>query len=233
VTGPDAADSSPASRYFALRDRVVAMTAMANESQLAQPVPACPEWTVQQLFTHVAAMPMTILAGEIPDEVMAGSDPNPWLARMVDEHGGRSVVDLARWWGSDDAALGGFVDGAELLLVDLFVHDSDLCGALGRPPLRTTAELDPQLDAALAALQPAVAAAELAPIAVDDGTGRRSSAAGAPGWVLRTDRWTAHRTLSSRRTRDEVLAIPHDGDPEPYLDLLDEHLPLPGVSLGE
>jgi hypothetical protein len=38
---------------------------------------------------------------------------------------------------------------------------------------------------------------------------------------------------NSRRTADELRALPSDGDAEPYLALLDAHLPLPGHSLGE
>jgi hypothetical protein len=53
------------------------------------------------------------------------------------------------------------------------------------------------------------------------------------GWTLLVDPWEAVRALGSRRTADELRALPAEGDCEPYLKILDEHLPLPAKSLGE
>lgn len=222
-----------ASMYFDVRDRFVGTVAMLSAEGLERVVPACPEWTVHELFTHVVSMPMAIAVGDIPEVVMGGGDPNPWLADLVAEHSSRSVVDLARWWASADDALSELFPGAGLLLADLFTHESDLHGALRSQAHRRTPELDSQIDAALAGVQQAIAARSLAPIAVDDGHDRRVSGEGEPGWTLRVDFWEAHRALNSRRTRDELVAIPHDGNPEPYLDVLHDHLPLPQHTLGE
>ncbi len=79
-----------------------------------------------------------------------------------------------------------------------------------------------------------VAAAGLAPFAVEcpDGT-RAASGAGEPGWTLLVEPWEASRVLGSRRTASEVLAAPARGDAQPYLAVLEGHLPLPEESLGE
>ena len=58
-------------------------------------------------------------------------------------------------------------------------------------------------------------------------------AAGILGWTLLVDPWEAVRALGSRRTVEELRALPAEGDCEPYLKILDEHLPLPTRSLGE
>lgn len=222
-----------ASAYFDIRDRVVGAVAMMTDDQLASTVPACPEWTVHQLFAHLTSMPMTILAGDIPESVMSGGDPHPWLGRLVEEHGQRPVIDLARWWASDDEALADLLPAAGLLLADLMTHEGDLHGAIGSRAHRHVPELDSQIDAALAGVAKEIEAAGLPPIGVDTGSDRRISGDGDAGWTLHTDLWEAHRVLNSRRTRDELLAIPHSGDPAPYLDILDAHLPLPSQSLGE
>jgi hypothetical protein len=222
-----------ASMYFDVRERVVGTVAMLDDDQLATPVPACPEWTVHALVAHLVAMPMAIVAGDIPEAVMGGGDPNPWLAQLVADNQHRTVSDLARWWASDDDALAATLAGAGLLLADLFTHEGDLHGALGSTAHRNTPELDSQIDAAMAGLQKDITAAGLPPIAVDSGTERRVSADGTPGWTLRTGFWEAHRVFNSRRTPEEVLALPHDGDPSIYFDVMHEHLPLPGTSLGE
>ena len=54
-----------------------------------------------------------------------------------------------------------------------------------------------------------------------------------PGWTLRVEPWEAVRALYSRRTADELRALPGDGDAEPYVTLIVAHLPLPEQSLGE
>ncbi|MDH4168528.1 MAG: hypothetical protein OEW42_02970 [Acidimicrobiia bacterium] len=222
-----------ASTYFDIRDRVVGAAVMMTDQQLAKRVPACPGWTVHGLVTHLASMPMTIVAGDIPDEVMAGEDPNPWLARLVEEHADRSICDLARWWASEDEALAEVLRGAGLLLADLITHEGDLHGAIGSRAHRNAPEYDAQIDAALAGVQKDISAAGLPPICVCTGTVRRCSADGEPGWTLRTSFWEAHRALNGRRTREELLAIDHDGDPSRYFEILHNHLPLPNTSLGE
>ena len=221
------------SMYFDVRERFVGAVAMLADEQLATSVPACPEWSVQDLLTHLVSMPMAILAAEIPERVMAGDDPNPWLAGLVAEHADRSVTELAHWWASSDDALADLIPNAGLLLADLFTHESDLHGALGSTAHRDAPELTFQIGAALAGLQPGIGDAGLPPISVDAGSEHWSSADGEPGWTLRCGPWEAHRALSSRRTRQELLALPHEGDPTPYLQLMDDHLPLPEQSLGE
>ncbi len=222
-----------ATMYFDVRTRVVDTVAPLTDEQLSLPVPACPEWTVHGLLAHITALPMALVAGEIPDEVMGGGDPNPWLTRMVAENVGRPVAELTSWWTSNDEALASVVDGAGRLLADLFTHEGDLYGALGARADRSPAELDSQIDAAMAGFQAEIVAAGLPPVAVDNGNERRASGPGEPGWVLRCDFWTAHRALNSRRTREELRALDHEGDPERYFDALHHHLPLPERSLGE
>lgn len=219
--------------YFDIRDRIVGAIAMMTDEQLEGTVPACPDWTVRELLAHLVAMPMAIVAGEIPDEVMGGGDPGPWLDRLVADNADRPVLDLARWWASDDEALAATLSGAGLLLADLMTHEGDLHGAIGSRAHRNAPELDSQIDAALAGVHKGIVAAGLPPVCVDTGTDRRTSGEGDPGWTLRTDFWEAHRALNSRRTRDELLLIDHDGDPSMYFDVLHDHLPLPDESLGE
>ncbi|MEZ5244923.1 MAG: hypothetical protein R2707_07495 [Acidimicrobiales bacterium] len=222
-----------ASMYFDIRERVIGAAVMMDDDQLATRVPACPDWTVQGLVAHLVSMPMAIVAGEIPEAVMGGGDPNPWLAQLVADNQHRTIPDLARWWASADDALAATLAGAGLLLADLFTHEADLHGAIGSTAHRNTPELGSQIDAAMAGLQKGITAAGLPPIAVDNGTERRVSAEGTPGWTLRTGFWEAHRVFNSRRTPEELLDIPHDGDPSIYFDVMHEHLPFPAASLGE
>lgn len=215
--------------YFAIRERFVGAAAMLTDDQRVLTVPACPGWSAHELLTHVVSMPTAILAGDLPE----GGDPNPWLQRLVDENSHREFGDLAQLWSADDEALAGLVRGAGLLLADLFVHESDLHAAVGSVGHREAPELPTQLGASLAALQKQLAQTELAPICVDTGQLRMATSDGDPGWTLRCSAWEAHRALNSRRTREELLALEHDGEPAAYFEILHEHLPLPETTLGE
>lgn len=223
--------STNAERYFSIRDRIVGAVTGWTDGQHDAVVPACPDWTVHQLLTHVVATPMAITAGDLPDS----ADVDGWLQGLVDRHCSRPVEDLCAWWESDDVALEALCERAGVLVGDLFVHESDLHGAVGSHECRDTPELASHLELSVVAFGNDIAAADpgLAPVRVATGTGDHRTGEGDPGWTLRVDAWEAHRALNSRRTRSELLTLPADGDASPYLDVLHDHLPLPDVSLGE
>ena len=174
-------------------------------------------------------MPMSIVTGDVPD----GPDPNPWIEGLIARHRSKSVTELVSWWHSSEPAVHELADQAGVLVLDLFVHESDLHGAIGSIGHRQSPELADQLSMSVATLGAQVSATTLAPVAVETEIGRFVTAQGTPGWTLRVPAWDAHRILNSRRTAAEIRAVPGDGDPEPYLALIDMHLPLPGASLGE
>ena len=76
-------------------------------------------------------------------------------------------------------------------------------------------------------------AADLGVIGVRDNNRTLRSHDSEPGWTLEVAPWEAVRALYSRRTADELRGLPHHGNVEPYLAILDAHLPLPTTSLNE
>lgn len=220
---------SNAQNYFAIRARMVDAVQQLQPDQLAAVVPACPAWTVHDLILHVASMPQAILVGDIPD----GPDPNPWIEGLIQRHRTKSLEEIVLWWHSNDNALGALADQADLLILDLFVHESDLHGAVGSVGHRAAPELAEQLAHSVGTLAAQIDPSGLAPVAIETEVGRFVTTDGTPGWTLRVSAWEAHRTLNSRRTAAEVRSLPGSGDPGPYLVLLDEHLPLPTASMAE
>ena len=220
---------STSQAYFAIRSRMVATAAELTDIQLATTVPACPAWTIHDLVVHVASMPHAILAGDIPD----GPDPNPWIEGLIQRHRSKSLDETVSWWQSNDDALRALVDQAGLLTVDLFIHESDLHGALESDGHRAAPELAEQLGSCVATFGAHIASAGLGPVVIETELGRFATGEGEPDWTLQVSAWEAHRIVNSRRTAAEIRALPSTGNPDPYLVLLDEHLPLPTSSLGE
>jgi hypothetical protein len=119
-----------------------------------------------------------------------------------------------------------------VLFGDLAVHEHDLRGAV-RAPDHSALEVEVMLPRTLAAFAKPLRQAGLGAIEVrhDDRTWRSHDSE--PGWTLEVSPWQAVRVFNSRRTADELRELPHRGDVEPYLAILDAHLPLPNASLEE
>ena len=214
--------------YLAVRDRMCAEVEAMSAADAEKIVPACPDWTVHDLLAHQTSMPTAIIAGDLPS-----GDVNDWIQGLVDARRDTTAEELLAEWRTDDEALGGLIANAGLLAGDLVVHEGDLASALGIAADRTTPESEAMLPGALGGLRGPVTEAGLGAIEVRHGERSWRTHDAEPGWSLEADPWEALRALTSRRTADELRAAPHTGDVEPYLAILDAHLPLPATSLSE
>jgi len=214
--------------YQRTRDRVCALLLEASPDDLVRRVPACPAWTVHDLTSHLVGMPADIAAAKLPSGEVA-----IWLQDIVDARRASDVTSMVEEWHGLDAAIEPMLQGpAALLFVDLAVHEHDLRGAMGRPDHHAL-EVDAIFTFALEAFADPAREAGVGAIVVEsDGRSWRSHVDDA-GWTLHVEPWEAMRAVYSRRTADELRALPADGDAEPYLALIDAHLPLPEQSLGE
>ena len=217
-----------ATAYRNVRLRMTDLVRAAGPDDLARVVPACPDWTVHDLLAHAVGIPEAIVGGNFPT-----GDLQEWLDGLVAARSAVPVAELCDRWNGLDDALAPILAGGGLLLADLHAHEHDLRGALDRPGARDAAETPTVVGLALANLVNDLAAADLAPLAVDDGTQRWVGGDADPGATLRVDAWEATRILMSRRTADEIRAVPADGDVEAYVAVIAAHSPLPVTALGE
>ena len=74
--------------------------------------------------------------------------------------------------------------------------------------------------------------ADLGAVVVVDGASSWASHDAPPGWTIDASPWEATRVLESRRSAAELRERFGAGC-EPYLAVLEGHLPLPEESLGE
>ena len=214
--------------YLRTRERVCTLFLDANDDDLTRTVPACPDWTVHDLAAHLVGTPAELAAGRFPT-----SDFGPWLQAIVDARQDDEIPAMVEEWQELDGAIEPILRGpGGLMFGDVAVHEHDLRGALGRPD-HDALEVDEIVRFALGSFATPASEAGLGAIVVEhDGRTWRSHDDDA-GWTLHVEPWEAVRAVYSRRTADELRALPADGDAEPYLAIIAGHLPLPEHSLGE
>lgn len=215
--------------YHATRARVTELVRDLPADDLARPVPACPEWVVSDLVAHLVGIPEALSSGDYPS-----GDLQAWLDRLVAERREVPVRELLDRWEACAVATSAVIDGSgSLLFIDAVSHEHDLRGAVGRPGSRGVPEVRAAVQLLLDLLAPEIAAAGLGALVVDSGEVTWASQFTRPGCTIKVDPWEAIRVLQSRRTVEELRALPHTGDLEPYVPILDAHSPLPATSLGE
>lgn len=213
--------TDPVSQWEVARQRVRALVTGLDEEQVQRHVPACPDWTVRDLLSHVVGLPVDVLDGDEPED----HDP-AWTQAHVDRRRGRSVAELVAEW--DDVAprlVAWMGEHGSRPLNDVVIHEQDLRGAVGEPGARDTpglAEVRRRMAGRLAD-----AVGDLPPIALVDPAPE--------GW-----RWCSHgdggvdpddapvrleasgfdlfRALTSRRTADQLRSWTVRGEITPYLD---------------
>lgn len=214
--------------YVRTRERVAGLLLAADDADLQRQVPACPEWCVQELLTHLVSMPAALSTGRLPS-----GDISKWLDELIVERKGQTAVELIAEWSSLNGVLTALLGGpAGLLFDDLAVHEHDLRGALEKPD-HEALEVEQVLPRALAAFGEPLRGAGLGAIEVRSGDDVWRSHEDETGWVLLVDPWTAVRAVSSRRTAEELRALRSVGEADAYIDVLDAHLPLAAAPLSE
>jgi hypothetical protein len=214
--------------YRRTRARVCTLFLDADDGQLAGTVPACPDWSVRDLAAHLEGVPATLAAGNFPS-----GDVGAWLQGIVDERRDVAIDDLVQQWHELDDSIEPMLDGmGALMFTDLAVHEHDLRGALGEPD-HDALEVDAIMACSLPSFAQPLQDAGLGAIVIEhDGRGWRSHDAAA-GWTLFVDPWEGVRAINSRRTADELRALPSDGGGDDYCAVIAAHLPLPEQSLAE
>jgi uncharacterized protein (TIGR03083 family) len=198
------------------RERLLALGAELGAADAARPVPACPDWTVKDLYAHLAGVAADVLARRL-DGMMTG----PWTARKVQERASASLAEVCAEWVASgprlEARLGG--GGRDELVIDVTSHEHDVRGAVGRPGHRDA----PAVAYALESVVETLAAwwpAGLPAVRLAGDSGAWTLGAGAPAASLRASDFELLRAVMGRRSRAQLLALDWDADAEPYVDHL-------------
>jgi uncharacterized protein (TIGR03083 family) len=215
--------------YRTTRERLSELVRSLSDEDLRRTVPACPAWDVHDVIAHMSGVQELLTAGERPT-----GDTQAWIDSIVAARRDVPVGELLDRWASCEAGTSALIDGGvPVLIVDVVSHEHDVRNAVGMPGARQVAEVPAAVEVILAALSGLIDEAGLGALAVDTGSVRWTSHDTPVGCTLQVNPWEALRIIVSRRTYEEMRALPVTGDIEPYIHLLDARSPLPKQSLGE
>lgn len=215
------------------QQRVIGLVTGLPATRAATTVPACPDWTVRDLLSHMVGLGADVLAGDEPDDHHA-----TWTARQVEARRDRDVDALvAEWQEIAEPLRAWMAEHGTRPLGDVTIHEQDLRGALGEPGGRDTPAMAAMRDRFAgrfaARLDPA-----LPPIALVGETWSWCSAneAGDPADAaveVRASDFDLARALVTRRSAAQLRAWTVRGDVTPHLDAFALLGPLPDRDLSE
>ncbi len=213
--------------------------------QLDWKVPASPDWSVQDVVAHVAGLAGDVAYDRAPTEldvVRSLTDSaqaelrDAMTEKQVTSRRGRSLDEILDEW--TDALkdlipmIRGerpfpravpFIDAA--LVTDLATHNQDIRNAVGAPGDRDSEGVSVAFVGYSAAFGLRVAQNGLPALRLRyDGT-ERIAGQGEPGATLTADRYELYRALAGRRSREQILKLSWEGDPNPYVDLIPAYGP--------
>jgi uncharacterized protein (TIGR03083 family) len=200
----------PIEEWTNAQRRVVELVAGLTAEQAATTVPACPDWTVRDLFSHMVGLGADVVAGNEPDDHGAA-----WTQAQVVARRGRDVASLvAEWEEVADPLRAWMRANGPRPLGDVIIHEQDLRGALGVPGGQDTAGLIAVRDRFLPRFAAAVDG--LPPVALRGGTWSWDSGAD-PVVVVEASDFDLARALVGRRSAAQLRSWTTRGDVEPYL----------------
>ncbi|MEO7236357.1 MAG: maleylpyruvate isomerase family mycothiol-dependent enzyme [Lapillicoccus sp.] len=216
-----------AQEWTRAQQRVVELVEGVDAGAAAQRVPACPDWTVRDLLSHVIGLGVDVVAGDEPDD-----HNEAWTARQVESRRSNDVAALLAEWRALTPAMQSYLqEVSPRPLNDLVIHEQDLRGALGVSGGRDTDGLAAVRERMLARFTPKVEG--LPVIALDGESWSWRSGEGEPSVVVRASTFDLTRALTARRSEHQIRGWTVQGDIEPYLPAFATLGPLPERDLSE
>ena len=157
-------------------------------------VPCTPEWTVRQLTAHLVGVPEDVLAGR-----MEGVTTEAWTQAQVERFGHLALLDLADLFEASAPKIDAIIHNFPQPIISQFVmdavtHEQDMRSALGVPGGRDSKAIEVGVGFFLnlfEANDPPLSAA------LEDTS---------------VSRWDVLRSLTGRRTIEQMNSLGLDGD---------------------
>jgi uncharacterized protein (TIGR03083 family) len=201
------------------RERISGLVRDLDDEGLATLVPACPEWRVKDVVSHLSGICADIINGNLE-----GVASDPWTTAQVQARKEWTVEKLLEEWDEYapqcEAIAQHFPDGADVQwLADLTTHEHDLRGALDRPGERDTEAVRMGFEWLVQRFgENALAPHGLPPVRFASTEGDEVVAGnGTAGASVKGSRFELFRILTGRRSVEQIVALDWHGDAERYL----------------
>jgi uncharacterized protein (TIGR03083 family) len=214
--------------YHAARTRMIDLAGELSPEQAATCVPACPEWTVADVYRHVTGVVADVLEGNL-----TGRGTPPWTGAQVAGRADLALADVCAEWAERgptfEAAIA--ARGLDLMMavLDLTVHENDVLGALGRrgnradPALHTLSELVTTV-LGMGDPLPVCTRCRVADLEFTLGEGE-------PELTLRTDPYELIRLAAGRRSTAQFAAADWTGPDPQRVFAAFSRFPLPAMDV--
>jgi uncharacterized protein (TIGR03083 family) len=215
-----------AQTYGALRSRVSDLVREADDEQLERHAPAAPEWRVRDLVAHLSGITADVNAGNLD-----GVATDAWTARQVDARRDWSIEQLLEEWDTEAAKVEAVMASLPEVAVgqmttDAATHEQDIRGGLERPGARDCDAVVIACDWGVQMLAGVADPAD-ATLRIETEAGTTTVGAGTHQVGVRVDRFELFRTLTGRRSLDQILSFGWQGEPAPELLVLPIFTPRP------
>jgi uncharacterized protein (TIGR03083 family) len=205
-----------AQTYGALRRRVSDLVREADAEQLERHAPAAPDWRVRDLVAHLSGITADINAGNLD-----GVATDQWTARQVDARREWSIEQLLEEWDTEAAKVEAVMAtlpevAVGQLTLDAATHEQDIRGGLDRPGARDCDAIAIGFDWSIPMLADTADHAD-ATLRIETETGSASVGTGTRHVGVRADRYELVRTMTGRRSAEQIRAFDWDGEPMPEL----------------
>ena len=189
----------------------------ANERAASSAVPASPAWTVKDVVGHLAGVCADILAGNI-----AGLATDPWTAAQVEARRGASLDEVLDEWSTLAPQVEALTpmfpgDSAAQWVSDLSTHEQDVRGALGKPGARDDVALEIAVRFMGRGFMDTARDAGFRGLRVQVGDHDWRTDEEPPETTLVAEPFEFARSVTGRRSVDQIRRLEWQGDPEPYL----------------
>jgi uncharacterized protein (TIGR03083 family) len=197
-------------------ERLRVLAGELSDAQLKTTVPACPAWTVRDVYGH--------LAGVGADIVTPGLTPSLEPAHTqhhVDARADRTLDAVCQELEANQDGVGDFLDQGIMAApaLDIWAHYNDIRGALALPRPDDDGDVLAFAVALLAAGQRRSWAGSDRPTLRVVGDRREwVFGEGEPEATLTGDDYELARQFMGRRSRAQLLSMDWTGDPTPYVE---------------
>lgn len=223
------ADVNGIEEWTEAQHRVIDLLSGLTADEAEVRVPACPDWTVRDLFSHMVGLGADEAGGDEPDD-----HNEAWTGRQVELRRGRSISELITEWRSvADPLRAWMAEHGVRPLGDVLIHEQDLRGALGVPGAQDTAGLAALREQFVERFRARLG--ELPPVALVGQGWEWTSGGPVSAAAVRVEAPTFEltRALMSRRSAAQLRGWTAHGDSTPYLDAFATLGGLPDADLSE